>query len=31
MIDGLCNVERPKEFKVGEGHHVSCWLFKDVQ
>lgn len=31
MIDGLCNVERPKEFKVGEGHRVSCWLFKDVQ
>ncbi len=29
MIDGLCNVERPKEFKVDEGHLVSCWLFKD--
>jgi len=29
MIEGLCNVERPKEFEVTPGHKVSCWLFKD--
>ena len=30
MIDGLCNVERPPEFKRGPGHRVSCWLFSDA-
>ncbi len=29
MIEGLCNVERPKEFEITPGHKVSCWLFKD--
>ena len=29
MIDGLCNVERPPEFDIEEGHKVACWLFKD--
>jgi peptide/nickel transport system ATP-binding protein len=29
MIAGLCDVERPPEFKIGEGHLVRCWLFKD--
>ena len=29
MIPGLCDVERPPEFKIGEGHLLRCWLFKD--
>jgi len=29
MIPGLCDVERPPEFKIAEGHLVRCWLFKD--
>jgi len=27
MIEGTCNVKRPPNFKVGEGHLVACWLF----
>jgi peptide/nickel transport system ATP-binding protein len=26
---GLCDVERPPEFDLGDGHLVSCWLFKE--
>jgi len=29
MIDGLCNVERPPEFDLGNDHLVACWLFKE--
>ena len=29
MIAGLCDVDRPPKFKIGEQHLVSCWLFKD--
>jgi len=29
MIPGLCDVDRPPEFKIGEGHLLRCWLFKD--
>ncbi len=29
MIAGLCDVERPPEFKIGEGHLLRCWLFKE--
>jgi peptide/nickel transport system ATP-binding protein len=28
LIKGLCDVEKPPEFRVGEGHDVACWLFK---
>jgi peptide/nickel transport system ATP-binding protein len=31
MINGLCNVDRPPEFKPTEGHYVSCWLYKEAQ
>jgi peptide/nickel transport system ATP-binding protein len=31
MIEGLCNVDRPKEFEIEPRHKVSCWLFKDEQ
>ncbi|MGB4595526.1 MAG: ABC transporter ATP-binding protein [Anaerolineaceae bacterium] len=29
MMDGLCNVERPPEFELGNDHMVACWLFKE--
>ncbi len=29
LIPGLCDVERPPKFKLGEEHLVRCWLFKD--
>lgn len=29
MIAGLCDVERPPEFKVGQGHLTRCWLYKE--
>ena len=29
MIPGLCDVERPPEFNLGNSHLVACWLFKD--
>jgi peptide/nickel transport system ATP-binding protein len=29
MIEGLCNVERPPEFDLGNDHLVACWLFKE--
>lgn len=28
-IDGLCEVKRPPEFKVGDGHLTRCWLYVD--
>ena len=29
MMPGLCDVEVPPEFDLGNGHLVACWLFKD--
>lgn len=29
IVTGLCDVERPPRFQIGERHLVSCWLFKD--
>jgi peptide/nickel transport system ATP-binding protein len=29
IIKGLCDVERPHEFDLGNNHTVSCWLFDD--
>lgn len=29
MISGLCDVKRPPEFKVGEGHLTRCWLYAE--
>lgn len=31
MIPGLCDVDRPPEFKIEPGHLTACWLFKDEQ
>jgi peptide/nickel transport system ATP-binding protein len=28
MIDGLCNVEEPKDFEPEPSHLVACWLYK---
>jgi len=28
VIRGLCDVEVPPDFEVGEEHTVACWLFK---
>jgi peptide/nickel transport system ATP-binding protein len=28
MIQGLCEVEKPPDFIVGENHFVACWLHK---
>ena len=28
MIAGLCDVERPPEFDLGNNHLVACWLFR---
>lgn len=30
MIAGLCEVERPPEFNLGNGHLVACWLYDGV-
>ncbi len=29
IIQGLCDIERPPEFDLGNRHSVACWLFKD--
>lgn len=29
MIQGLCDVEQPPEFDLGNDHLTACWLFKD--
>ncbi len=29
MIPGVCDVDRPPEFNLGDGHVVSCWLFDE--
>ncbi len=29
MIPGLCDVERPPEFTIGEGHLTRCWLYAE--
>jgi peptide/nickel transport system ATP-binding protein len=29
MIAGLCDVQRPPNYDLGNGHMVACWLFKD--
>lgn len=31
MIDGICNVKRPPQFVVGDGHKVACWLFEEAE
>ncbi len=31
MIPGLCDVDRPPEFKIEPEHLAACWLFKDEQ
>lgn len=31
MIPGLCDVDRPPEFKIEPEHVTACWLFKDEQ
>ena len=31
MIPGLCDVDRPPEFKIEPEHLTACWLFKDDQ
>lgn len=28
MINGKCNVVRPPEYDLGNGHRVCCWLFE---
>lgn len=29
MIPGLCEIQRPPNYDLGNGHLVACWLFKD--
>jgi peptide/nickel transport system ATP-binding protein len=29
MIPGLCDVKRPPEFKISEGHSTRCWLYDE--
>ncbi len=29
MIEGKCDVDRPKNFEVSPEHKVACWLFED--
>lgn len=29
MIPGVCDVKRPPEFKVSDGHLVRCWLYAE--
>ncbi len=31
IIPGLCDVDRPPEFKIEPEHLTACWLFKDEQ
>ncbi len=29
MIPGVCDVDRPPEFSISEGHLARCWLYAD--
>ncbi|MEK6256773.1 MAG: ABC transporter ATP-binding protein [Chloroflexota bacterium] len=29
IIEGLCDVDDPPEFKIVSGHSTTCWLYKD--
>ena len=29
IISDLCDVVRPSEFDLGDGHQVACWLFRE--